>query len=52
MPRKDQESEPKNSGRALARIGKDLERATTTELVELLLEIAKQIKNATIKKKK
>jgi hypothetical protein len=46
MPPKDQESEPKNSGRAPARLGKELERATTSELVDLLLEISKQIRKA------
>jgi hypothetical protein len=51
MPPKDQESEPKDSRRALARIGNRLERATTAELIELLLEISKQIRRASAKKR-
>jgi len=52
MPPKDQESEPKDSRRARARTEKELERATAAELVELLLEVGKKIKKASVKKKR
>ena len=52
MPSRDEESEPNNSRCALARLGKELERATTAELVELLLEIGKKIRKASVTKKK
>lgn len=52
MPPKDQESEPKDSSRTRTRIEKKLELATSEELIELLQEISKKIRKASVTKKK